>query len=285
MQRRSNNARLYIAEASLPVRLFQHARRPKTEWSGLSGQWGGQLCAAANDGDGQREELIVLSGGIDDSGHPATWLQRSAHTAERLLLIREVNQADARDYSVECFRLDLKILAVQHPRFHHAQPGSACIASSKLENIRGDISGQDISSWTNAPGSGQRLTACARSHVENATIGAHACQVEHGLCGRAEPLLDERSPTIPGSSRRLPLVARGFLVVNGIKRRSHWSITYPFLFCVLCFQEHVAHPSHDWRILATHMPSSVHPNLQSSMGVSVRVPHWAQEPSYTHTSA
>src|SRR5579883_98550 len=186
MQRGGNNARLYIAEASQPVRLFQHALCPQTEGSGLSGQWRWQLCAAANDGDGQREELVVLSGGIDNSGHPATWLQRSVHTAERLLLIREVNQSDARDHSVECFRLDLKILAVQHTRFYHAQPGSARIAGSKLENVRGDIGGQDVSFWTDAPGDGQRLAARARGHVENPTAGADICQVEHSLCGLAE---------------------------------------------------------------------------------------------------
>src|SRR5579862_420445 len=101
MERRGESACLNSTETGLPVGLFQQTRSPQTEGSRLSRQRRWQLRAPPDDRDGQREELVVLGGGIDNGGHPTTWFERAPHVAQCLLLIWEVDQPHARDDGVK----------------------------------------------------------------------------------------------------------------------------------------------------------------------------------------
>ena len=59
------------------------------------------MCAAADDGHRQREESVTLGCGVDLGRDLAAVAQPGTHAAQCLLLVREIDQADARDYRIE----------------------------------------------------------------------------------------------------------------------------------------------------------------------------------------
>src|SRR5207248_1675782 len=90
--------------------------------------------------------------------------------------------------------------------------------SGVLEDGGRQVRRQHMPGGPNAARRGQRLTSRAGRHVEYAPAGSNAGTVEHYFSGRAEPVLQRRTPAVPCFSRLLPLLPSGRFEVGRIKR-------------------------------------------------------------------
>ena len=231
--RRRDGPAVDIAEAGLAEGFLQHAGAAEAEGAGLSRQRRRQIGATADNRNRNREELVVLGCAVDDGRDAAARLQRTFHAGQGLLLVREVDQTDARDDRVERAFRYVQLLAVQHLGLDIAKPGIACIRFGEGQDVRRNVGGQHTAGGSDARRGLQRLVARASRHVEYPVARFDRGHVEHDLGCRPEPGTQQRTPVVPGLGGGLPLLAGGFLILDGIERfcsgcRCHGDVSLSF---------------------------------------------------------
>nr|WP_199234544.1 hypothetical protein [Kribbella sp. VKM Ac-2568] len=141
---------------------------------------------------------------------------------QRGLPIREVDQADPGDRSVEAAFFELEqVLAVGLQRLHRRKACLGRDASGVLEDGRRDVGGQHAAGRPDQSRGGERLPTCSGSDIENAVTVADTGGAEHGSGRFTEPVLDRRPPSVPGLRGLLPLCAGGPLEHDRVEADGH----------------------------------------------------------------
>ena len=143
-----------------------------------------------------------------------------AHSAQRLVLIRKIDQPDTRNNSIERIgRYGAQHFAVGDDGLDVAIARQFRVASGEIKNSGRNVGGEHITLRANAPRRGQCLLPRTGGDIENTTAALYIGHIQHQFGRRSKPPGQEWTPAVPCFGRVVPLLAGRFLEFDRVESR------------------------------------------------------------------